>query len=569
MKTKLLYALMAVILLILPTKIVAQASTLGTANDFVLFTSIGAVTNTGISQLTGNVGTNNGGITGFGNVNGVMQNANGGSAQAAADILLAYNQLKNAVPTFFPAPLLGNGATLFEGVYSITAATTLSNTLTLDAQGNSNAVFIFQIEAPFATLVNSNVVLINGALACNVFWKIEGLVSIASGTSMKGTIIANNAAIEIGAGSTLEGRALSTSGAISVTGVLGYTPVGCGSTFLTGPTQPNLGSTICYALFSASGALANEGISKVKGDVGTNVGLTPPNLGSASSFTIFTAAGAITNIGASVVTGDVGNVTGAYDFTGGTIYGSHFVTGSAETVAAKTDLDLAYDYISTLSGTVLGVTMGDITLTPGIYQTGTLTTLDGTLTLDGQGDPNALFIIKIGGAFATGSGAIVQLINSASLCNVFWQIDGQFVLGDHSKFIGNVLANGAINLLEGSSLQGRALSIAGAVTLHNNEAMTPGCVTTNLSAISAGKEVIDFSPNPFGAFTSVHIENVLINEMYIVRIYNLLAQKVIETVLTDENTLLQTSQLSAGMYTYQILKNHRTIQTGKLISKTN
>ena len=333
---------------------------------------------------------------------------------------------------------------------------------------------------------------------------------------------------------------------------------------------PTLGTANDFVLFTTIGAVGNTGISKVKGDVGTNVGLTPPDLGRASGFTIFTSAGEITIDGASEVTGDVGNYIGAFHLTTpATINGSQFLQGSTETVAAKTDLDLAYDYISTLSGTVLGVTMGDTTLTPGIYQTGTLTTLDGTLTLDGQGDPNALFIIKIGGAFATGSGAIVQLINSASLCNVFWQIDGQFVLGDHSKFIGNVLANGAINLLEGSSLQGRALSIAGAVTLHNNEAMTPGCVTTNLSAISAGKEVIDFSPNPFGAFTSVHIENVLINEMYIVRIYNLLAQKVIETVLTDENTLLQTSQLSAGMYTYQILKNHRTIQTGKLISKTN
>jgi len=145
MKIKLLYALMAVILLFLPTKIVAQAPTLGTANDYVLFTSIGAVTNTGISQLTGNVGTNNGSITTFGNVNGVMHNADGGSAQAAADMLVAYNQLKNAIPTFFQAPLLGNGETLMAGVYSIAGATTLSNTLTLDAKGNSNAVVIFQI----------------------------------------------------------------------------------------------------------------------------------------------------------------------------------------------------------------------------------------------------------------------------------------------------------------------------------------------------------------------------------------------------------------------------------------
>ena len=193
-----------------------------------------------------------------------------------------------------------------------------------------------------------------------------------------------------------------------------------------------------------------------------------PDLGRASGFTIFTDAGAITNIGASVVTGDVGNVTGAYDFTGGTINGTHFVTGSAETVAAKTDLDLAYADISARPGTVLGVTIVDATLTPGIYDTGAKSTLDGTLTLDGQGDPNALFIIKIGGAFSTGTGAIVKLINGASMSNVFWQVQGAFKLGDNSKFIGNVLAGGAIELLEGSSLEGRALSTEGAISLHSN-----------------------------------------------------------------------------------------------------
>ena len=209
---------------------------------------------------------------------------------------------------------------------------------------------------------------------------------------------------------------------------------------------------------------------------------TPPDLGRASGFTIFTDAGAINNIGASVVTGDVGNVTGAYDFTGGTINGTHFVTGSPETVAAKTDLDLAYGYISTLSGSVIGVDMVTATLTPGIYQTGAEATLNGTLTLDGQGDTSALFIIKIGGKFSTGTGASVKLINGASMSNVFWQVQGAFALGDNTKFIGNVLAGGAISLLEGSSLQGRALSVEGAISLHNNNVSNAEpCVPVTIS----------------------------------------------------------------------------------------
>ncbi len=203
-----------------------------------------------------------------------MHDADGASAQCSTDLLIAYNQLKNAVPTFFPAALLGNGATLTAGVYSISSAATLNSVLTLNAQGNSNAVFIFKIQGPFSTNANSKVKLINGALACNVFWKVEGMVSMASGTSMKGTVIANNAAINMSTGDTLEGRALSTTGAVTAGGVLAYIPIGCGSPVLTGPAAPTLASTECYSIFSSSGSVSNSGITTITGDVGTNSDLT-------------------------------------------------------------------------------------------------------------------------------------------------------------------------------------------------------------------------------------------------------------------------------------------------------
>jgi hypothetical protein len=136
----------------------------------------------------------------------------------------------------------------------------------------------------------------------------------------------------------------------------------------------------------------------------------------------------------------------------------------------------AYDYLSTLGGTVLGVTLGSGQhLTHGVYNTGAASTLNGTLTLDGEGDANALFIIRIGGALATGTNSNVVLTNSASLCNVYWQINGQFDLGDGSVFRGTLIASGAIHLLEGSTLLGRGLSTAGAIELHNN-VVTNSCV---------------------------------------------------------------------------------------------
>jgi len=267
MKTKLLKALTAVILLIIPTLNFAQAPALGTAADFALFTTTGAVGNVGttyLTHITGNVGSNSAPtFTGFGNVDGVMHNIDGSTSTCAADLLTAYTQLNTTTSNFALASPIGNGDTLIAGVYHIPGASTILNlNLFLDAKGNANAVFIFQIDGTFSTNSNSKIKLINGALACNVFWKVEGLVSMGTGTTMRGTIIVNNAAINISAGDTLEGRALSTAGAISVNngaiGVLIYLPAGCGSPTLTGPAAPALASTESYAIFSSIGACSRR-----------------------------------------------------------------------------------------------------------------------------------------------------------------------------------------------------------------------------------------------------------------------------------------------------------------------
>lgn len=147
---KIFYPLITAFLLFTaPMLSFAQAPTLGTTSQFVLFSTNGAVSNVGVTHLTGKVGTNNGSNTGFGNVNGGMHAGDTVSAQAAVDLLIAYNLLDAAIATQFPAPLLGNGQTLTPGIYAISAAATLSNNLNLDAQQNPNAVFIIQIEGRF------------------------------------------------------------------------------------------------------------------------------------------------------------------------------------------------------------------------------------------------------------------------------------------------------------------------------------------------------------------------------------------------------------------------------------
>ncbi|MBX2930163.1 MAG: DUF3494 domain-containing protein [Saprospiraceae bacterium] len=153
----------------------------------------------------------------------------------------------------------------------------------------------------------------------------------------------------------------------------------------------------------------------------------------------------------------------------------------AVSAQAAIDVPVAYSFLAGQTcGSVIGTTLGNgQILTPDIYCTGAATTLNGNLTLDAQGDPDAIFIFQIDGALATSTFASVTLINSASLCNVYWQVNGEFGLGDFSTFQGTLLVNGAINLLEGSTLIGRALSQAGAVNLHSNT------ITGGLPAVAA------------------------------------------------------------------------------------
>ena len=221
MKTGTIYPVLPIFLLLFCVHTAfGQAPNLRTAGNFVFFTTTGAVSNAVISQITGNVGTNAGALTGFGGLVGVTDSVNAVTAQAATDLFIGYTQLALAIPTFFPAVLLGNGQVLHPGVYLIGAATTLNLGLTLDAQGNPNAVFIIKITGAFSTTAGSSVTLINGASACNVFWKVEGAFSMAVGSTMRGTVVVNNGAISMTPGDTLEGRALSTTGAVAVSGIV-------------------------------------------------------------------------------------------------------------------------------------------------------------------------------------------------------------------------------------------------------------------------------------------------------------------------------------------------------------
>lgn len=170
-----------------------QTPVLGSTAGFELFSTIGAVTNTGPSQIRGDVGTNNGSVAGFGNINGNIHDIDATSALAASDLLALYTQLDTATALFVLPSIIGNGDTLNGGVYQIITAGSLNGNLILNGQGNTNSVFIIQIQGPFTANTSSRIVLVNGAAPKNVFWKVEGLVTLSPGTVIKGTVVANNA----------------------------------------------------------------------------------------------------------------------------------------------------------------------------------------------------------------------------------------------------------------------------------------------------------------------------------------------------------------------------------------
>jgi hypothetical protein len=418
-------------LLSFPAVNFGQAPNLGTAASFVLFSAVGAVSNTGISQLTGNIGTNSGAISSFGNVNGVMHSADAATAQATTDLQAAWYYLDVLAPTLVHGPVLGSGETLYAGVDTIAAAGSIVGTLTFDAQGDPTSVFVIKTGGALTTAAYATINLANGALACNIFWVVEGAISMATFTTMRGTLIAHNAAIDMGAGGTIEGRALSTTGAVSVYGTLAYIPKGCGSTILTGPSAPTLNTVACYALFSSNGAVANSGATSVTGDVGTNQGTT----------------------------------TG---YNPASVLGTVHPTPDASTAQCAADLPNVYTYLNTLPYDIellYPAQFGNkLVLTPHTYRMNAAAILTDTLYLDAEGNTDAVFVFQINAALSTSTYSTVRLINGTQAKNVYWKVEGAVSINDNSTFCGTIICNnGAINLNTGVVLDGRAITTTGII----------------------------------------------------------------------------------------------------------
>src|SRR4029077_4216676 len=133
---------------------------------------------------------------------------------------------------------------------------------------------------------------------------------------------------------------------------------------------------------------------------------------------------------------------------------------------AQTALTTAYNDAAGRSGgsTVAGDLVG-LKFTAGVYKSTSSLAVSGDVTLDAQGNPDAVFIFQIASTLTTASGSHIILINGAKPCNVFWQVGSSATLGTNSVFKGNILALTSITITTGVNLEGRALARNGAVTL--------------------------------------------------------------------------------------------------------
>jgi type VI secretion system secreted protein VgrG len=195
----------------------AQAPSLGSAQSFAVL-GASTVTSTGATTVTGDLGVSPGtAVTGFppGILTGTLHAGDAVALQAQADVTVAYNACAGAVVTTTLTGQDLGGQTLTPGVYFFAASAPMNGVLTLDAQGNPNAVFIFQIGSTLLPAINASVNVINGAQNGNVFWQVGSSATLAAGVVFRGNILAL-ASITLGAGTQVHGRALARTGAVTM-----------------------------------------------------------------------------------------------------------------------------------------------------------------------------------------------------------------------------------------------------------------------------------------------------------------------------------------------------------------
>lgn len=273
--------------------------------------------------------------------------------------------------------------------------------------------------------------------------------------------------------------AVSGPGVAPVVGTVSYNSTTYTATFT--PASALTASTAYAATVTtgtqdvAGNALENNQVWNFTTAAATSNQVAPP-LAGAGAFAIL-AGSTVTNTGATQLTGDMGVSPGTAvtGFPPGTLTGTQH-KGNPTSAQAMADLTTAYNDAAgrTQSPVTVAGNLGGLTLPPGLYKsTSSLSISSGDLTLDAQGDPNAVFIFQMASTLTTTSGRKVILSGGAKSTNVFWQVGSSATLGSTSVFKGTIMANQSITLNTGVNLNGRALTRIGAVTMAANAVVMP------------------------------------------------------------------------------------------------
>jgi hypothetical protein len=235
-----------------------------------------------------------------------------------------------------------------------------------------------------------------------------------------------------------------------------------------------------YDSSDASEAGLDAAADSTAGDVGndTTALCAQPvvSLRSAASFAVL-AGSTVTSTGATSLTGDLGVSPGTAvtGFPPATLSGA-LEAGNATAAMAMADLGAAYleARARTSCALTLSGDLGGRTLTAGLYRSATsMDIASGDLTLDAQGDADAVFVFQMATTLGTAGGRRVVLTNGARAANVFWQVGTSATLATMSVFQGTILADQSITLNGLATLNGRALARAAAVTLDGNAVVRP------------------------------------------------------------------------------------------------
>lgn len=311
---------------------------LGTAQSFAVLAG-SAATNTGPTIVTGDLGVSPGtAITGFPPgtvVGGAIHAADAVASQAQSDSGAAYvNLAGQACNEVLTGQDLG-GLTLTAGVYCFTSSAQLTGTLTLDAQGNSAAVWIFQIGSTLTTASNSSVLVINGGHQCNVFWQIGSSATLGTGTVFAGNILALTS-ITLTTGVNLSGRALAQNGAVTmdsnVVSISGCATAG-------GTIPPTLGKSF------SPGSITAGGVSTL------TITLSNPDstVATLSSSLVDTLPAGLTISGSAVTTCTDGAVNAVPGGSSVTLTAGSIPAGGSCTVTVPVTASAGGNYINSLA----------------------------------------------------------------------------------------------------------------------------------------------------------------------------------------------------------------------------